>query len=78
MKKLTIIIGLAMALALALPGGASAASFSEGKKLAASDAEADDRLGFRGAVSGDTASVGAYLAEAAGPHGGWCAGGAPG
>ena len=66
MKKLTILSGLVMALALALPGGASAASFSEVKKLTASDAQAGDQFGFAVAMSGDTAIVGAYLEDAGG------------
>ena len=64
MKKLTVLVGLMMALALALPGGANAASFSEVKKLTASDAQADDRFGYSTAISGDTAIVGAHTEDA--------------
>ena len=66
MKKLTILLGLVMAVALALPGGAHAAPFSEVKKLTASDAEAGDFFGESPAISGDTAIVGALGEDAGG------------
>ena len=66
MKKLTLLVGLVMVLALALPGGADAATLGEVKKLTASDAQADDDFGFSVAVSGDTAIVGAYHEDAGG------------
>ena len=47
MKKLTILVGLVMALALALPSSANAASLVEVKKLTASDAQAGDLFGGR-------------------------------
>ena len=58
MKKLTILVGLMMSLALALPGGTEAAALSEVKKLLASDAQADDGFGVV-AISGDTLISGA-------------------
>ncbi len=64
MKKITILVGLAMSLALALPDSTEAASFNEVKKLTASDAQHFDRFGISVAVSGDTAVVGAWLADA--------------
>ena len=59
MKKLTTLLALVMALALALPSDGDAAPLSEVKKLLASDAEPRDAFGFSVAVSGDTAVVGA-------------------
>ncbi len=67
MKKLTILVGLAMAMALALPGGAEATALVEVKKLTASDAQTFDSLGWSVAISGDTAIVGAYLESAGAP-----------
>ena len=58
MSRLVILVGLAMALALALPDTTEAASFSEIKKLTASDAQAGDLFGWSVAISGDTAVVG--------------------
>ncbi len=66
MKKLTILVGLAMALALALPGGAEATVLSEVRKLTASDAQTFDLFGVSVAVAGDTAIVGAYLEDTGG------------
>ena len=66
MKKLTILVGIAMAVALALPGGASAVSFSEIKKLTASDTQALERFGRSVAISGDAAIVGAPTVGSAG------------
>ena len=70
MKKLTILIGLAMTVALVLVAGASAASLSEVKKLTASDAQAGDQFGISVALSGDTAVVGANGEDAGGTNAG--------
>ena len=59
MKKLTILIGLALAVALALPGNAGAAAPSEVAKLTAFGAQADDEFGIRVAVRGATPIGGA-------------------
>ena len=66
MQKLAILVGLAMALALALPGSTDAAALIEMKKLTASDAQAEDIFGESVAVSGDTAIVGAFRGDAGG------------
>ncbi len=57
-SRFVAIIGLAMALALAVPGSTDATSLYEVKKLLASDGQAGDRFGFSVAISGDTAVVG--------------------
>ena len=59
MSRLVILVVLAMALAFALPDTTEAASLDEIKKLTASDAQAEDRLGVSVAVNGDTVVVGA-------------------
>ena len=58
MNRIVILIGLAMALALAVPGNTQATSLNEIKKLTASDAEAASYFGLSVAVSGDIAIVG--------------------
>ncbi len=70
MKKLTVLFGLAMALALALPGSAEAVALIEVKKIIASDAQAADLFGGSVAVSGDTAVVGAFFEDAGGTEAG--------
>jgi hypothetical protein len=62
------VVGLAMLLALAVPYGADAQPVIELKKLTASDAEDHDRFGYRVAVSGDTAVVGAALENGEGSN----------
>ena len=52
------------------PQSAEAALLSEVKKLLASDAGSGDRFGLSGAISGDTAVVGAYLEDAGGSDAG--------
>ena len=64
MKKLAILVAVALAVGLALPSSSEATSLSEVKKLTASDAEADDYFGQSVAVSGDIAVVGADLEDA--------------
>ncbi len=59
-----------MALALALPGTAQAASFNEVKKLTASDAQAEDSFGVSVAISGDTAVVAARFEDTEGINAG--------
>ena len=54
-----VVVGLAMALALALPGSTEASTFNELQKLIASDAQIHDAFGHSVAISGDTAVVGA-------------------
>ncbi len=70
MNKLTILAGLVLALALALPGGANAVSFSEVKKLIASDAQGADWFGHSVALSGNNAIVGAHQEDAGGAEAG--------
>ena len=70
MKKLAIMVGLAMLLTLAVPYGAEAQPVTEVKKLTASDAQDNDRFGVSVAVSGDTAVVGAYYEDAEGSNAG--------
>ena len=79
MKKLTILVGLAMVALVVImavgvaagpaglrpePQSAEAALLSEVRKLLASDAQFGDFFGGSVAVSGDTAVVGAYLEDA--------------
>src|SRR3972149_3578358 len=52
------------------PRSAEAAVLAEVKKLTASDAQASDDFGFRVAVSGDTAVVGAMFEDAGGSSAG--------
>ena len=59
MSRLMVLVGLVMALAVALPGSTEATSRHQVKKLLASDAEAADIFGWSVAVSGDPAVVGA-------------------
>src|SRR4030042_727012 len=66
MKKLTILVAVALAVGLLVPSSSGAASLSEEKKLMASDAEAGDQFGMSVAVSGDIAVVGAYNEGAGG------------
>ena len=66
MKKPAVLVGLAMSLALALPGDTEAAALIEVKKLTASDAQTFDLFGVSVAVAGDTVIVGAVLEEAGG------------
>ncbi len=70
MRKLTIILGLAMLLALGVPYGAVAQPVTEVKKLTASDAEGADEFGNSAALSGDIAVVGAYYEDAGGTNAG--------
>ncbi len=70
MHKLVVLVGLVMALAVALPDSTEAASINEVKKLLASDAQAFDSLGWSVALSGDTVIVGAYLDSDGGPDAG--------
>ena len=69
-SKLVILVGLAMALAFALPDTTEATAFNEVKKITASDAQVADDFGVSVAVSGDTAVVGANLEDAAGTDAG--------
>ena len=55
--RLLVLVGLAVALAIALPDATQATSFHEIKKLTASDAEARDYLGRSVAIGGDIAVV---------------------
>ncbi len=64
-SRLAILLALAVALAFALPDSAEAASITEIKKLTASDAQAGHNFGFRVAVSGDVAVIGAVGDDAA-------------
>ncbi|MCH8346643.1 MAG: FG-GAP repeat protein, partial [Chloroflexi bacterium] len=68
MLALIITFGLLLGPASFGPDGpsAEAALLSEVKKLLASDAEADDTLGFSVAISGDIAVVGAIREDAGG------------
>ena len=66
LSRLVALVGLAMALALAVQGSTDATSLNEVKKLTASDAQADDRFCLGIAVSGDTAAVGACLRDGGG------------
>ncbi len=66
MKKLTIMVGLAMLLALAVPYGVQAQPVVEEKKLTASDAEDGDWFGFSVAISGETTVVGAHFEDGPG------------
>jgi hypothetical protein len=59
MKRLIIVVAVALAAGLTLPTSGEAAPLLEVKKLTASDAEAGDYFGTGVAVSGDTAVVGA-------------------
>ncbi len=70
MSRLVILVGLAMALALALPDTTEATAFNEVKKLIASDAQVGDDFGVSVAVSGDIAVVGANLEDAPGSDAG--------
>ncbi len=70
MSRLVALVGLTLALALAVPAGTDASSFREVKKLTASDAQRIDFFGYSVAVSGDTAVVGAYLQDAGGNNAG--------
>ena len=63
MSRIVALVGLAMALALVLPGNTEAANLNEIKKLVASDAEADDWFGRSVSVSGDTVIVGANFED---------------
>ncbi len=65
MSRLVVLIGLAMALAIALPDTAAATNLSEVKKLTASDADADDFFGFSVSASGDTAVAGVPFEDGA-------------
>ena len=69
-RRILLAMGLLVLAALALPGSTEAASFSEVKKLLASDAEVADRFGWSVAVSGDTAVVGAFDESAGGSSAG--------
>jgi len=66
MKKLTILVAVALAVGLVVPSSSGAASLSEVKKLIASDAKANDWFGQSVAVSGDIAVVGAPMGDAGG------------
>ena len=66
MRRLLALIGIAMALAVALPDSTEAVSFREVTKLIALDALADDRFGHSVAISGDIAVVAAPGEDAAG------------
>ncbi len=68
--RLLVLVGLAVLLALALPGPAQAASLSEVKKLTASDAQAGDNFGISVAISGDTAVVAARFEDSEGTNAG--------
>ena len=68
--RLALLVVLALALAVALPDSAEAASFHETNKLTASDAQANDGLGRSVAISGDTAVVGARFENAGGTNAG--------
>ena len=70
MSRLVILVGLAMALALALPDSAQASSLREVRKLTASDAQIRDNFGLSSALSGDTAIVGAFREDANGENAG--------
>ncbi len=70
MIRLAILVGLAMALALAFPDTTEASTYNEVKKLLASDAQAGDLFGASVAVSGDTAVVGACCEDAGGSDAG--------
>ncbi len=70
MRRLVVLIGLAMALAIALPDTATATNLTEVNKLTASDAEAKDQLGISVAVSGDTAVAGVPFEDAFGANSG--------
>ncbi len=70
MKKLAIMAGLAVLLALAAPYFAQAQPVSEVTKLTASDAEDGDQFGISVAVGGETAVVGAYQEDGAGSNAG--------
>ncbi len=60
MRRLVILVGITLALAMALPDTTQATSFHEIKKLTASDAQASD-TGPAVAVSSDTAVGGEYF-----------------
>ena len=66
MKRLPVLIGLVVAVALGLPSSANAGWFSEVKKLTAADAQDNDLFGWSVAISGDTAIVGAERGDTRG------------
>ena len=66
MRKLGILVALALVVGLAVTSSGEAASPSQVKKLTASDAQAGDYFGISTAVSGDTAVVGAHSESNAG------------
>jgi hypothetical protein len=70
MKKLSILVLVALAVALAAPSSSEAAPLSQVKKVTASDAQADDWFGYSVAVSGDIAVVGARYEDAGGGEAG--------
>ena len=70
MRKLVVLVGLGVALAIALPNGTGATSIDEVEKLLSSDAQPDDFFGKSVAVSGDTAVVGASGEDAGGSFAG--------
>ena len=70
MKKLAVLFGLVMALAVTLSGSANDIVLSELTKVIASDAEAFDEFGFSVAISGGTAVVGAFLDDDGGSNSG--------
>ena len=59
MSRLVLLVALAVALALALPGTTEATNLHEINKLTASDALGGEEFGSGVAISGDTAIVGA-------------------
>ncbi|MCH8009736.1 MAG: FG-GAP repeat protein [Chloroflexi bacterium] len=70
MSRLVVLVVVTLALAIAIPDSAQAATFHEVKKLLASDAQAGDSFGVSVAASGDTLVVGAVGADGAGDHAG--------
>ncbi|MCH7719302.1 MAG: FG-GAP repeat protein, partial [Chloroflexi bacterium] len=70
LHRVLFVVGLILLAAFALPSSASAASLSEIKQLTASDAQAGELFGTSVGIDGDTAIVGAMLADIGGGGGG--------
>ena len=69
-SRLAVLVGLAMALALALPGSTEAISVSEVAKFGAPDIPSFHQFGQSVSISGETAIAGAPLEDSAGDKAG--------
>ena len=70
MMRATLLAGLIAGLAIVLVAGTQAIFFNEIKKPTASDAQPLDNFGLSGALSGDTAVVGAFHEDGGGNNAG--------